>query len=108
MNTDESLENLDRMLSTYFKAELPKTFPPLSTRADYPQPVRANGERNHSRSRWALAASVAMLLGGCWYLSGQMGSTTTERPNYGKGDLNAKMPKELLKANENLKNSTRP
>lgn len=107
MNADESLENVDRLLSTYFKAELPKTFPPLSTRAEYPQPVRANRERNHSRSRWALAASVAMLLGGCWYISGQIGPKT-DRPNFGKGDLNAKMPKELLKANENLKNSTTP
>ncbi|MCE9530942.1 MAG: hypothetical protein K8T89_07440 [Planctomycetes bacterium] len=98
---------LDRMLSSFFKAELPDPFPPLKlpARAEAPMAVASRSERRTpvSQSRFALAASVALILGGCWYLSGQIGSPTAQ-PNvgHGQGD-SAKLGKELQKGNENAK-----
>jgi hypothetical protein len=98
---------LDGMLAAFFKSEMPDPFPrfkaPMGL-SNLPMPVavnRASGERNTStvKSRLALAASVALLVGGCWYVSSQIGAPA-ERPATGKGDLSAKLPKELLKAHQ--------
>jgi hypothetical protein len=107
--------DVDRMLSAFFKSEMPGAFPPLKLPAgqsngNMPMPVAANlasGQWNASvvKSRLSLAASVALLVGGCWYVSSQIGGEPAERPATGKGDLSAKIPKELLKAQqEGLKN----
>ena len=115
MNANEyqKVPDLDSMLSAFFKSEVPDPFPglKLSGRAELPMPVASNkmrAERHSSiaKSRLSLAASVALLIGGCWYLSSQIGAPT-ERPGVGKGDLSAKIPKEILKAKD-AKNATMP
>jgi hypothetical protein len=67
-------DDLDRLFSAYFQAELPAKWPSAPRPwADKVQPKPANmTDDPATRSRWALAASVAILLGGCWYLSGQL------------------------------------
>ena len=98
--------DLDRMLSAFFKSELPDPFPklklPLSTvRAELPMPTAPVSRRTISNSRFSLAVSVALLLGGCWFLSSHIG-TAPERPKAGNGDGSAKLPKEIRKAQDNL------
>ena len=90
-------DDLDRLLTAYFRAEMPARWPPA------PAPAGSGGSRRPARpdnadpavrSRWALAASVALLVGSCWYLSGL---ATDGRPKKGPGldDTTAKMPKEV-------------
>jgi hypothetical protein len=106
MNTTETLptnRDLDHMLSSFFKSELPNPFPPLNlpARAELPMPVATMPTRerrmNTIRAKLSIAVSVALLIGGCWYLSGRM-SDAPEQAKIGKGIDNAKMPKELKKA----------
>ena len=106
--------DLDRMLSAFFKSEMPDPFPRLklpATQSNMPMAVGGHlGERNASalKSRLSLAASVALLVGGCLYISSQVGAPA-ERPTAGKGELSAKIPKDLLKAHqEGLKNPAMP
>ena len=66
--------DMDRLFSAYFQAELPAKWPtaprPWVEKAhNKPAPSSVDSS---AKSRWALAASVAILLGGCWYLSSQM------------------------------------
>ncbi len=103
---DQSPTNrdVDRLLSDFFKSELPDPFPPmkLPVRAELPMPVATREparERraNTTRAKLSIAVSVALLIGGCWYLSGRM-SDAPEQAKIGKGIDNAKMPKEIKKA----------
>ena len=101
------------MLSTFFKSELPEPFPKLkvphsTVRAELPMSA-INGSsyvstprRSLADSRFSLAVSVALLLGGCWYLSTNIG-TAPERPKASNGDGSAKLPKEIRKAQDDLK-----
>src|SRR6476659_5289952 len=83
---DSSLErgdNLDRLLADFFQAQLPRPWPdaPMAvvaepsslvvasvahTEVPRNQPTVRDTSRN---SRYTLAASVALFLGTCWYLS---------------------------------------
>jgi len=105
--------NIDRMLSAFFKAELPDPFPAtkLPARLELPMPTAARYDQRKTalvNSRLSLAASVAIILGGCWYLSSQM-SAPGDRATVGKGEGgSAKIPKEILKAKEDLKKSNMP
>lgn len=66
-------DQVDRLLTTFYRSEMPANWPaapePWAT-----QTTPATNRKSHSssRSRWALAASVALLIGGCWYASGHM------------------------------------
>lgn len=65
-------DQVDRLLTAYYRAEMPKNW---TAPQPWAEPAATNShqsKRQSSRSRWALAASVAMLLGGCWYLSGHL------------------------------------
>jgi hypothetical protein len=78
-------DNLDRLLSEFFKAQMPAAWPAApATPASEPSVLAAerNGvadaPRNQpaaaardtgGKSRYTLAASVAILLGTCWWLS---------------------------------------
>ena len=78
MNTKDKFPNtgdeVDRLLSSFYRSEVPTKWPAA------PKPwavqARANAVEHSTnpamRSRWALAASVAILVGGCWYLSGNL------------------------------------
>lgn len=65
---------MDRLLGAYFRAQMPAKWPaPPETTGGSSHPARqsiARGPDPATRSRWALAASVALLIGTCWYLSG--------------------------------------
>jgi hypothetical protein len=97
--------DLDRLLSDFYKSELPDPFPPLKlpARAELPMPVVAKEparERraNSIRAKLSLAVSVALLIGGCWYLSGRIsGAPEQAKIGNGVGTDNAKMPKEIKK-----------
>jgi hypothetical protein len=90
--SDERPERVDRLLGDYFKAQLPTKWPAA------PRPDRARPATTRTspaaRSRWALAASVAVLVGGCWYLSGHSGAG---KRGVGLEGGTATHPKEVLK-----------
>jgi hypothetical protein len=71
---NKTSDDLDRLFGAYFQAELPAKWPA----APRPWVAKVNNRPSQAKidpavkSRWALAASVAMLIGGCWYLSGQL------------------------------------
>jgi hypothetical protein len=62
-------DDLDRLLRTFLQSQLPKPWPRprLHSAVSSCQRRPANG-RNLMRSRWTLAASVALLLFGSWLL----------------------------------------
>jgi hypothetical protein len=65
-------DGIDRTVGAYFRSEMPNPWPaaprPWAEKATLSTPATHSA----SRSRWALAASVAILVGGCWYLSGHL------------------------------------
>ncbi|HEY8504359.1 MAG TPA: hypothetical protein VIL46_07230, partial [Gemmataceae bacterium] len=63
-------DEVDRVLSTFFKKELPAPWPPLRL-PEPAAPARAGRLGPAAPSRLALAASVAVLLGLCWFLLGR-------------------------------------
>jgi hypothetical protein len=68
-------DEVDRLLGEYFQAQMPAKWPPAPTPANEParsaRPDISRRPDPATKSRWALAASVALLIGSCWYLSGQ-------------------------------------
>lgn len=100
MNATEQSQDIDKLLSGFFKSQVPEPFPPFRNApplaASRYEPKRRS---TSNKSRFALAASIAILLGGCWYLSGQIGPNK-DRPNIGNGDATANMPKDLKNANK--------
>src|SRR5881275_2066792 len=91
-------DQIDGLLTAYYQAEMPKTW---KAPRPWAEPAHANiaqAKRQSSRSRWALAASVAMLLGGCWYLSGHMtnGKKSTDL-NLNGGGADSKYVKDAGK-----------
>lgn len=74
-------DDLDRLLSDFFRAELPNPWPAAPIPDEQPQslPLSARKPIRHwssLRSRFALAASVALLLAGGWFLSGKFAGTS--------------------------------
>jgi hypothetical protein len=81
----ETADELDRLLSDFFKAELKTPWPKAPTpaaaatepselaatrAAEAPRNVPTpTGRDNTARARFTLAASVALMLGTCWYMS---------------------------------------
>jgi len=69
-------DDVDRLLSDFFRAELPNPWPAAPVPDEQPQSLplstRKPMQRGSAlRSRFALAASVALLLIGGWFLSGK-------------------------------------
>lgn len=95
-------EPVDELLSDFFKSKLPQSWPAAPRTAEPASLVasrRATAQNN--RARFTLAASVAILLGACWYFS--TGSQPAERDKPAPGgpgvlqNGSAKMPKEFEK-----------
>jgi hypothetical protein len=67
-------DEVDRLLGAYFRAQMPAKWPaPPTSPGGLRRSARqsfAQGTDPATKSRWALAASVALLIGSCWYLSG--------------------------------------
>jgi hypothetical protein len=87
-------DEVERLLTAFYRAEMPANWPDAPRPWTEPARSSSTSVNDGSRSRWALAASVAMLIGGCWYLSGQI---TDGRPkkNLGLDGGDAKTPKVL-------------
>jgi hypothetical protein len=62
-------DEFDRVLTAYFRAEVPSPWPNLPTR-ETTQPVTVMRNQRLSQSRLVLAASIATLLLGTWLLTG--------------------------------------
>jgi len=76
-------DDLDRLLSDFFNAELPSPWPEPKLSEEQPNPIlsvpgRRPAPRRRSvvRSRFALAASVALLLLGGWLLGDKFEAIT--------------------------------
>lgn len=92
----EKPDDLDRLLSEFFKSELKKPWPkapgtgaPKSEPSELAAARTAEAPRNQpspsardntARARFTLAASVALLLGTCWYLSNGFQPTASPGP----------------------------
>lgn len=92
--TAEASDDLDLLLSDFFKGQLKKPWPkapvPASAAAEPSELAAARtaeaprntptpaGRDNTARARFTLAASVALALGACWFLSN--GFEPNERP----------------------------
>jgi hypothetical protein len=100
MRTGPAEDNLDRLLSDFFRSQIQHPWPPApmpqraepsvmvglrnSAAAGEPsrtQPTTAQSTSDPSaRARYTLAASFAMLLGTCWYLSNGLGTADRAGP----------------------------
>jgi hypothetical protein len=86
MNTNtrspnSSGDELDKVMTAYFRAEMPAKWPPAPRPwAEAARPASSPAADPTTRSRWALAASVALLIGSVWYLSGK-GTDGQRRPD---------------------------
>ncbi len=95
-------DRIDDLLSGFYKSKLPSPWPAAPA---FAEPAKLRMAAPSNRARYTLAASVALLLGTCWYLSN--GLPTGERPANKPatvpgilGDGSAKMPKEFEKKKE--------
>jgi len=84
-------EEIDRLLAAFYSGEVPTPWP------DFRAPVvsvgRRRGTGSLSAGRMALAASVAALLAGGWYLSGRLPVAPPNPLSLDSG--NAVVPSEL-------------
>jgi hypothetical protein len=91
-------DDLDGLLRTFMQSQLPKPWPPLRLLSAVSSCQRrpANA-RNLVRSRWTLAASVALLLFGSWLLPNRFApdGKTGHGPN---GPMISNIPSDLPKA----------
>jgi hypothetical protein len=85
-------DEVDRLLGAYFRAQMPAKWPaaPSPSNGLNPSagPDSARRTDPATKSRWALAASVALLIGSCWYLSGAA-TNGHRRPDTNLGDTTA-------------------
>jgi hypothetical protein len=92
---------IDELLSDFYKSRMPRPWPAA------PAPVMASpagndaSRRAGNRARFTLAASVALLVGLCWYFTnGSQPGPQGPTPQPGAGYLNegsATMPPEFKK-----------
>jgi hypothetical protein len=71
-------DKLDRLLTEFFRAELPASWP-AAPRPDRIAPVMLARSDSLGRSRFALAVSITALLLGGWWLAGRL-SVPSSRP----------------------------
>jgi hypothetical protein len=87
-------EDIDRLLGTFFRSEVPNPWPQLAV------PVKTLrfpvASRSLSSGRMALAASVAALLAGGWFLSGRLPGPVPSAGSLDNGS--ATVPSELRTA----------
>jgi hypothetical protein len=82
MNTEANPDALDRLLGDFFKGQMKQPWPPAPHTGSFAEPALRNAVPDHGlRSRLTLAASVAILLGSCWYL-------TSDSPGGSRGGTN--------------------
>jgi len=75
-------EDVDQLLQAFFRAEMPSPWPEMKVPAEPPARITPR-TRSLVRSRWALAASVALLAIGPWLVAGKF--QTAPRTDVGPG-----------------------
>jgi hypothetical protein len=99
-----SPDDVDQLLRSFFQEEMPRSWPAFAgglTPADQqPQLPAANRHQSPFRSRFVLAASVAILLIGTWWLGGRF--STPESPT------SPSAPGKVIGAKERRNNATAP
>jgi hypothetical protein len=104
-------DDLDGLLRKFFRRQLPNPWPPPRLLSDVSSCQRrpANGQ-NLMRSRWTLAASVALLLFGSWLLPNRF--TTDARTGPGpNGPMITNIPLDAPKAHrkqQEIENKNKP
>ena len=93
--TEQNRGNIDALLHAYFRAEMPDPWPVLNPPAEEPRNlVFPSKGWSLIRSRLVLAACVAVLLVGSWFLAKSLPSYTipSGNPNNGAGGANIVVP----------------
>jgi hypothetical protein len=85
-------DNLDRILTAYFRSEVPSPWPSLPTPGTI-QPAAVVRNHRLSQSRLMLAASILALLLGSWLLTGQR--LVPSNPGVSLQEGAAKVPMDL-------------
>ncbi len=98
-------DDLDRLLRTFLRSQLPHPWPSPPVTSCQRRP--ADG-RNLMRSRWSLAASVALLLVGSWLLPSRF--TPDARPEHGpNGSMISDNPRDAPKRHKDqIENKNKP
>jgi hypothetical protein len=116
MNHTDSphLEAVDQLLSRFMKSEMPHPWP----KAPQPQrevvvphtPASAMPVASLASSRWSLACSVALIVGGFWLLSSLVGTETNPNRSGGLngGSATTKHLNDLAKPAPEKTNKTMP
>lgn len=78
-------DDLDRLLTAFYQSEMPRSWPTpkLPTVGSVkPSQIQASESKPRiSTSQVTLAASVAVLVTACWFVSGRLGVETTNPAN---------------------------
>jgi hypothetical protein len=102
-------DDLDGLLRTFLRSQLPQPWPPPRLPSDVASCQRRppNG-RSLMRSRWALAASVALLLFGSWLLPSRFAPDV--KPDHGpNGPMISDKPRDMPREHKNRsENKNRP
>jgi hypothetical protein len=96
---EQAGDEIDGLLRAFFQAEMPKPWPAF--KAPVTPSANAPGFWAKSRSRFALAASVTMLLLGSWWLANQSVEYATPLKGVStetSGDAKGGAPSHLKKA----------
>jgi len=101
-------DDLDGLLRAYFQREMPKAWPPPRVPLDRIVPLRrqTTSRRSLIRSRWALAASVALLLLGSMLLPSRF--TPDAKPEPVLGAPGTADRKDLPKRSKPHENKIQP
>jgi hypothetical protein len=96
-------DELDDLLRAFFRSQLPQPWPRWQDRRDAGPLVHRIGKgRDLMRSRWTLAASVALLLFGSWLLPSRF--TPDAKPEHGpNGLMITDKPRDMLKGHKKPK-----
>jgi hypothetical protein len=102
-------DDLDGLLRTFLRSQLPQPWPSPRLPSDVASCQRrpASG-RNLMRSRWALAASVALLLFGSWLLPSRF--APDGKPDHGpNGPMISDKPRDMPRErNKQVENKNKP
>jgi len=83
---DQKAEPLDSLMGAYFRAEMPEPWPTFDRRRTAVLPSKPEGRPASwwaTYSRFALALSVFVLLGGAWLLGGPVIVPGDRTPHFG-------------------------
>jgi hypothetical protein len=93
-NMTGDTEDIDGLLTRFFRSEVPKPWPAAPTASGMAIPDAASGSRG-GRARLTLAASVAAILVACWAVAGSVGPAVNKTEPDLMRDATAQPPAEI-------------